>query len=581
MRDEKMKKLTVLLIALLIAGSAAEAQKSAATIKEYIKTSDYNDAAQLVPQALKENPKDRKVWEMCGDVYIEVDKIDSALILYRTAYELDKDEMPVLRKVASTLSLLKKHNEAIETINIAIKKDPKNVYYLLDLGRIYINADSLDRASVIITRAREMNKKIPDGFAALGELYFRQKVYELAKQNYEEALSIDEKLLEVRQNLAITYGKMAAQETDPDLQNKLFSQSLLEWNKLTKQDPKNARAFLEQGKLFYFSNRKKEAAISLNSYIDLRPKGSYGRWLLAQSLYEYNDFNAALKHLPIVASELDSVKVKANQMIARCYFFLQNMPEANKAYKVLYAMNSQLEDMDYENLAKSSILTGDTTSYIKYSMEYVNRPLIDQKRESVKCDFSLLLAKMLNMKKMYDDAIKYYKVFINNCGKVDTKGNVAASYFSIGTAYFAMEKFDSAMVSFNTALEKNPKDIRTMIFIGDTYTKLSNKDSAVIVFENALEIAKGDTTEATANLVTKIYVKLCSVMFTDKNATELMKYANAWIGVDPKASWAYFYQALAWHLKSNKEEVCKALRKALQADPNNTNAKKLFKDYGC
>lgn len=576
-----MKKLTVLLIALLIAGSAVQAQKSAASIKELIKTSDYNEAAQLVPQALKENPKDRKVWEMCGDVYIEVDKIDSALVLYRAAYEMDKDDLEVLRKVANTLSLLKKHTEAIETINIAIKKDPKNVYFLLDLGRLYTNADSLDRASVTITRAREMNKKIPDGFAALGELYFKQKVYELAKQNYEEALSINEKLLEVRQNLAITYGKMAAQETDPDLQNKLFTQSLVEWNKLTRQDPKNARAFLEQGKLFYFSNRKKEAAISLNSYVELRPQGSYGRWLLAQSLYEYNDFNAALKHLPIVAKELDSVKVKASQMIARCYFFLQNMPEANAAYKKLYEMNPQLEDMDFENIAKSSILTGDTTGYFKYAMTYVNRPLMDQKRESVKCDFNLLLAKMLNMKKMYDEAIKYFYVYINKCGKIDAKGNVASSYFSIGTAYFSMEKYDSAMIAFNTALEKNPKDIRTMIFIGDTYTKLSNKDSAIIVFENALENAKGDTTEATVNLVGKIYVKLCSVMFTDKNANELLKYSTAWASIDPNASWAYFYQALAYHLKSNKDEVCKALRKALQADPNNPNAKKLFKDYGC
>ncbi|MBI5325592.1 MAG: tetratricopeptide repeat protein [Ignavibacteriae bacterium] len=293
-------------------------QSSYEKIRDYVYSGDYMNAAALIQPAIKENPKNESLMIICGDIYLELDKPDSALIMYLKADDIKGDEPSTMRKIAHTLSILGRHDEAVKEMKDAIKETPNDVQNYLEIGRVYIKADSLKLAEFNIAKAREINKSMPDAYVALGDLYFAQKVYELAKNNYEEALSLNADLIEARIKLATAYYWLGMREFDKDLANEFFERSLKEWNTITKKDPKNAKAYFEQGKILYFSQQYENAAKSLYEYVTLRPTGSLGRWYLAQSLYELRYCDSASIQLKICANEIDSIKSKALRLAARC-----------------------------------------------------------------------------------------------------------------------------------------------------------------------------------------------------------------------------------------------------------------------
>jgi len=233
-----------------------------------------------------------------------VEKADSAVICYNLAFNLDNDNIALLRKVGLAYSSAGKHDKAVETIQKAIKKDPKDVYNLLALGKVYIKADSIDKAQITITRAREMNKKIPDALCHSRRSLLRSKSVRIGKSNYEEALSINEKLSDVRTTLLYATADWPYKSR---METKIWQINIryvsCRMEQIGKDGSKKCACFLEQGKLFFFSNRKKEAAASLNKYVELRPNGSLGRWYLAQSFYDLNDYDKAIPHLDIVAKK--------------------------------------------------------------------------------------------------------------------------------------------------------------------------------------------------------------------------------------------------------------------------------------
>ena len=118
---------------------------------------------------------------------------------------------------------------------------------------------------------------------------------------------------------------------------------------------------MSREKILFLSKNYVDAAKSLNNYIILRPSGSLGRWMLAQSLEKIGRCDSAVTHLEIVAKEIDSVKIKAQMMIARCTF-------DNKDYKnaiLLFNKASQdtaLEVSDYMRLGQAYLLTLDTVN---------------------------------------------------------------------------------------------------------------------------------------------------------------------------------------------------------------------------
>ncbi len=530
-------------------------------MRNLYKSKDFEQAAQFIPDAVKESPKDIDVFVQAGDIYFELDKIDSALIFYRKANDIRSKQPTVLRKIGKTLSLKGNHQEAIKQLKALVDIDGKDAYNLLALGQAYINADSLRPAELYITKARELNKKIPDAYVVLGDLYFAQGVYELARTNYEEAIAIDDNLAEARVKLATAYYKLATRESDENLRQELFNRSLKEWNIITQKDPKNAKAFYEQGKLLYFAKDYANSIPSFYQYLKLRPSGSLGRWYLAQSLYEIGKCDSAAPQLKIVSQELDSVKDKATLKLAQCYFEQKQFKESIEIYKGIKA-SGKLENADLERMAAATFRGGDTLSAIQLYKELINN-------DPKKCGTMIQLGTLALIMKKYDESLYFFLKHVANC--TDSVSTPKALYY-IGYDYFNMQKPDSAIIYINKSIEKDPKNLSYQILLGDVHSSMKQTDTAMIIFKDVVTKGMADTAKYAKEL-NMAFSKLAGLYINEKQFTELNKMAKDWTEFDSKSEYAWLFYAVSFQGKSDIENAIKNYKKVLQINPKNGPAK--------
>jgi len=562
------KMFSIILILFLFSGVSLFAQSAYEQMRAYVKESDYMKASLLIPQAIKDNPKDINVHVLAGDIYFELEKYSEALSMYQKADDIKSKQTYVLRKIGKTFSEMGNHQEAIKVLKDAISIDKNDYKNLLELGHAYIKANQLNEAELTITKAREMNRNSSEAFVALGDLYFAQKVYPLARSNYEEALALDENLTDARVKLATTYYWLANQEIDKDLANELFTRSLKEWNIVTQKDPKNARALKEQGRILFFAKQYGEAAQSFFRYLDLRNDDNLIRWYYAQSLVEIGKCDSAVAQLEIVTQAIDSVKDKAKLKLAQCYFEQKRFLESSNTYEEVRKV-MELDNIDIERLAVAYLRNGDTT---KALVNY--RELVEKDNE--RCILMYQTGILSILIKDYKNALYFFGKHYQNCN--DTLTSKALYY--IGNAYFNLSQNDSAIAYLNLSLAKDPDYIASRIFLGDIYTSMANnngnkqfKDNAKNEFRLAINRGMQDTTRFSRELL-QAYAKLCGIFLEEKNFNELQKIAKQWSDYDSKSQFAWLYMAISYQGQGDKENACRSYRRVLQIDPKNITAKK-------
>jgi tetratricopeptide (TPR) repeat protein len=468
----------------------------------------------------------------------------------------------------------------MKVLDEAIKENDKDIDTWLQLGKALIAADSLKAAEIKITKAKAMDESNPETYIVLGDLYFAKRVYPLACSNYEEALKKDENNVQARINLAISYGKMANVEMDDDLRNELFKKSLVEWNTVTKQDPKNAKAFFEQGRIFYYAKQYKESAASLLKFVELRPSGSLGRWMLAQSLYEIGACDSARTHLEISAEQIDSVKTKAKLLLARCFYDKKEYAQSFEAYTVV-AANSEMEMKDVRSFGTAALFAGDTTKAI----ELWNKA-IDMDPEG-NCQLMFLVGTQLNKMKMYGDAVTVLKRRLATASCTD---RLSETNFTIGTAIFfdasqdtiVANRAQTALPYMLKAVEQDTNNLWASIYLGDVYAALDSMPKAKEAFRFAIDVAAADTSSAqNKSVMQQAFFKMTNMALEAKNWAEVTKVAKEWSDMSPDSEYAFLFLAFGNQGLQNTDAACIAYRKVLRINPKNTTASKNLNALQC
>lgn len=541
------------------------------SVKNLVNQKMFEEAAAIIPDALKEKIKDASVFELFGDVYFELERYDSALIMYQKAYDTDDDIVSIMQKYGRTLSKLGRHKEAIDFLLKSKKRTKENPAIILELGMAYLNADSITLATYTITQAREKNKSNPEAYLALGDLYYKQGVLQLAKDNYADAIKLNDNLNDARMKLAIVYFEMAMKEQDKELSDELFKRSLIEWNILTQKDSMNARAFKEQGRINFMAKRYDYAAKSFNRYVKLRPSDILGRWFLAQSFKFIGLCDSATSHLAIIASSnidsLKNIKREALYMLAECYYYLKEYNKCINTYKIIKE-NDTLSSTDMRRYASAYLNIGDTTTSIAKFEEYFNKDSSDCKQI---VSFAILLQKINLPRK----AIKYFTMFYTNCPSDSSIFDKV--FFNLGRNYFAEHSFDTAIFYFKKAISIDSNNAWASIYLGDSYSNLNLNDSAITSFYYAFKIGASDTTNPNnVKAAVSAAFKICSIYIKSKSFKELLKIAQSWTTIEPKNDIPWLYIAIAYHNLEEFDNACKAYKKALQINPNNKDAKKFM-----
>ncbi|MFH1049696.1 MAG: tetratricopeptide repeat protein [bacterium] len=566
-----MRNVGLILFICFIGISSAFSQSNKDLLKSYAKDKDFVAASKYIHAAITENRKDFDLHILAGDVYEELENLDSAYILYSKANDIEGDRPHLLRKMARTLSSLKKHNDAIKMAKEAVKEDKGNPINYLCLGQVYLAADSMKQAELNITKAREINKNIPDAFIALGDLYFAQRVYELAKNNYEEALGIEESNVEARTKLAISYYWLANREYDEDLANELFKRSLQEWNIITKQDPKNARAFFEQGKILFFSQKWETAAKSLYQYVQLRPNSPLGRWYLAQSLYELAQCDSAEPHLKFCAEQIDTVKSKAYLLLARCYFDAKQYEKSIATFDSLRTLDTlSLEDM--ERYGAAAFQLGDTLAAIENYKKIIEK-------DPTRCKLIFKTGAMLFVLNKYQETIDMMMKRVDGCDDEFS----AKTLFYIGSSFLRMDSAEACKSYFMGTYQKDSTDFLSLVYLADAFAKQELDDSATYYLDFVIQKTMQDTAKY-GWLIGNAYAKICNLYYKVKNYSKLRISAQEWVKYKIDTPIAYLYIATYYQSVKNIESACANYRLVIKYDTSGKLAqiaKEQIQRLGC
>ncbi|MCX7879745.1 MAG: tetratricopeptide repeat protein [Ignavibacteria bacterium] len=567
----KETKFFILLILFKITVINAFAQDNLTLFRQYYRNNAYQEAYELLPILVKEKYKDEFIYLAFGDVYFEFEKYDSARIMYENAYNIRNDRVEIVTKLARAYSYSKNTDRGIKILKDYLKKNINSWEANLELGYVYLRADSLKQAEYHIAKARDLNPKTAEPLVALGDLYFAQKVYELARMNYEEALAINPELTDARIKLATAYYWLANRETDENLSNELFTRSLKEWSIVSQKEPKNFRAWFEQGKILFLARRFEDAARALYQYVQLRSTGSLGRWYLAQSLVEIAKCDSAIPHLQIVANEIDSVKFKAILRLARCYFDTRRFEESISTYNQLKNNKSEtLEDKDYERLASSYLQTGDTTQALKIYNE-----LLELKPN--RCLLAYQVGMLSYFAKRYNDATNFYNKYLDFCK--DTL--LPKVFFYLGNSYLNLNLYDSAISYFTKAISIEQSNPLNYIYRGDAYVssdkKLLGKDDYI----TSIKIASENPSESNQKILNLAYSKLCNLLLDTRDTKELTRYAKLWSEIEPKLESPWIYLAISSQIQKDLPNACKYWKKVLQINPKNKVASDYYDQLKC
>lgn len=570
-------QLRLLLVAACTIGATtmpALSQTSLERAKELTNGGDYVGAASFARAAVVEDPDDTDALSLAARIYLELENADSAIVYSQRAFNEDDDDAAIVRLHATALVAGKRFGDAITILRKQIKRKDEVETSLLLVDAL-IGADSISTAELIAKTATTKHSKSADAYMALGNLYFNYKpqpVFDLAKLNYEEAIKLNPSLVQAHFNLAQSYWRLANRESDQELANELFKRCLLEWGEVAKLDPKNARAYFEQGKILYLSKRYKDAIQPLKLYRDLRPTGTgnpLASWYLGNSLFENRLCDEAKVHLDDAAAQIDSVRGKASLLMARCAFFTKAWPATAQRYEVAANANL-LEPQDFWFYGTSLVLTGDTAKAIAMMDKGAE---LDPKQCMLMFRFGLLL----QSKQQNARSSAIFKQRLANC----SDSNDAKILLFIGNNFFADSLVDSATTFYTRALEKEPNNPYFLTRVAEVSIVRGDLLSAVTTLEKAATLGIAAGTPDQLRTAEQALIRLCGLYLQSKEWSSIIATAKRVTEANPKSVPGWLYLGVGQQGNGNTGEACKAYKETLKLDPNSKPAKENLKALGC
>ncbi len=538
---------------------------------QYIRRGQYSKAIPLLLKAYREDPENVLVLLQLGKAYLTLEKTDSAYIFLSKAYEEKRRDPEVARYYALALAHKGKIEEAIELLQDRIEDDKDNVHLYLTLAQVYLLADSIQRADYVIRKAQQINPELPHTYIALGDLYYAQKVYPLARMNYEEALRRDSTLIEPRIKLAKTYYALARRAVSSRQATQYYLKAYHQWDALTKLDPENPVPYKEKGRLLFYARRYKGAIEPLKKYLSMKPDDQKAAWWLAQSLAKARQCEDAVQwYEKLLPSLEDSLKQEAWLEMARCFFNLKQYAKSYQFFRLLDSIAAnKLTANDYERFGYAALQVSDTALAIAKFRRAVNL-------DTTKCRLLFTLGNFLRERKQYQDAIAVFQQRNRYCAD----SLVPRVNLLIGVSFFSDGNVDSAIVYLERALQQDTTLLFDYIQLAYAYYEKGADTKADSLLVRAIQIARSDTAQYHRELQ-QAYSALASKLLERKKHQKLLQLTAEWVKLQPRSVYANLFRAIAYHSLNNPQEACRYYRIVLKLDPQNSTAQQNAKLLQC
>ncbi|BAZ33041.1 TPR repeat-containing protein [Cylindrospermum sp. NIES-4074] len=376
----------------------------------------------------------------------------------------------------------------------------------------------------------------------LEELEKQAETAEEAK-NYEEAANIWRGLIQGDRQNSYAYIKLANILSS---QGKI-SEAITAYRQALQLSPESP-VYEEFGDFLAEKGRIQEAIAAYRQALQLNPKNPTIHVSLANHLLGIGDTEAAL------AAYRQAVAIEPNtshyNFLAEALFKLGKREEAIAAYRQALMVSSQT----YQSSEIYSKL-GEILEYPEAVAMYQQVSKNGPKNES----FYGSLAELSFKRGYVDEAIANYKQLIQL--QPD-----ATNYTKLGDALIARKNYTDAIAAYRQAVTKDPSDYYYSQ-LSSALAQQGNLDEAVAICQQVVKMGEGSyDTCSTLNLP----------LYKKKGFAGVMAFYQQLANNIPQRQLAALYIQLGENIAYNegsKQEAVAAIRKGLQLDPGNADAK--------
>ncbi|HUI31666.1 MAG TPA: tetratricopeptide repeat protein [Candidatus Acidoferrales bacterium] len=531
---------------------------------------DNKDCAGALPylvKAVAAEPKSEKANLYLGNAYLCLGKLDSAELYLTKTIQINDESAPAYYGLGRVLQQKKKYADALKNLESAINYDAKNVGYVVALGQIYLDADSLDLATQAFYKAKDMNDKDPRAFEGIGDVYRKQNIFETAIDNYKSAIQLDSMNIPLRLKLANTY-----------MQDNNGGAAYEEFAKISKLAPNNPDAQYQAGELLYINKRYHDAFTFLEKYHQLAPSNDKALLQLCESAIKGGFYPEAIKYNQEYLSRYPK-SVDAKKNLGAAFYFVKKYSDSYNTFKSLPIDSLAINDLVRFGMSANAV--HDTVA----SIDALTRAVT---KDTTLSQIENLLAGLLFADKRYEDAITHFKKHLA------AEPKDAGAWLNMGLCSFILKDYDNAIEALRNVTRLKPDNVQGWLWLGRSYVFADSLPEAKGVYENVIKIAKDDTSADNPQVMSESYRQVAysqiipGTKLQKDNPDAAKKYYNdalpnllLALKYDSKDTKTHILLAQVFALLGKMDDACRELKNVLKSDPKNEQMLKLQKSLNC
>ncbi|MCX6132574.1 MAG: tetratricopeptide repeat protein [Ignavibacteriales bacterium] len=550
-----MKKLiagVIVLCAVFVSGLSAQVQIDNA--KELLKQGKAKEAIGLVRQVLETAPKNIEAWHTLADAYLKLPNIDSAKIAGQRMISIDEKNYNGYLIVAKIEESQKDIKGAYATLTTGLQEKKGEAQLLIALGGLLLRADSVDRAIVVLSQAKEAAPNSAVIFDNLGDAYNKQGVPSFALTQYEKAVELDS----MKTDIYIKLGKLYYKE-------RRYNDAAKAYARVVTLDQNNKEILLELCRMYMASRPKQfdNASKYLKLYTQRFPKETEPWGMYTEALFNLRQFPEALDAAAQVL-KADPKNGKALRYQATSLFVLKKYKESIDSFKKLQAVDTMKVD-DNMRLGDANMELKQTQAAMTAYEEVLK---LDPNKKDV---FSKAGMAFMSEGKYAQAAPLFQRRF-----SVDSSTAALSSYLNYANCKIALKEYDSARVAYRAFIARKADYPAAWIGLAHALLLMSpdSLQRAKSAYEEWLKLIPPAEEAKYKKDLAEAYKNIGVAFLVDKKyeqAIAPLKKSLQYIDNDDDT---HLRLGQAYAMTSNKEEAIKAYQKAFKLNPKNKDAKK-------
>ena len=429
----------------------------------------YREAINDFKKLVAADPINGENYFYYGDCYFEMEEVDSAKIMWKKGYDVDKLRAMPIVGYGRVLWLEGKTTEAKAEFTKALlmtKKDKlKKAEVIRGIAEVYIEAPNknLDDALILLEEAIIKDPKNEDNYLLKGDALYARNSSDASEalKAYNQVLVINPSSPRGIVRKALIYQR-ARNEQEA---NKMY-------NEAKAIDPTYAPAYRLNAELYMMFGKNDKAIENWEKYLELNNN--------IESRYRYANALFGAKAYSTLINQLDVLQTNglSNFYTERMYTFAY--ADSNDSLTLVKAMNASdrffsLVPQDKINYQDYKVRGAIFQKQGNDSLTIIAFEKAASMNETAYKELANDLLKLYNKNKMYDKIVTYYGERRQKNGKL-----LAHEEYDLGKAYyFGLKNYAMADSLFQIVVENDSTYVPAFIYRARCNYKLDTLNSAV------------------------------------------------------------------------------------------------------